>query len=167
MALIAYCWKFGDNISTDEILSSRYMVLTSPSELAEHVLEEVRPGFAKQLKQGDIIIAGKNFGYGSSREHAPIALKGAGIGAIIAKSFARIFYRNCVNIGLPVIESDAISDFTDEGNIVDIDISSAIANNQTKNQIFQFQAFPPFVVEYLSNGGLINTINNKKKDQTA
>ena len=159
------CWKLGDNVPTDEILPSQYMVLTDPSELGLHILEGVNPGFARQLAKGDILIAGSNFGCGSSREHAPLALKGAGIGAIVAKSYARIFFRNCINIGLPVVVCPAVSEEIVGGENAEMDFKLSVItlhNDKGKSEIYHFEPFPPFILEYLSNGGLINTLNRTR-----
>ncbi|MDR1977146.1 MAG: 3-isopropylmalate dehydratase small subunit [Synergistaceae bacterium] len=165
------CWKLGDNVATDEILPFQYMVLTEPSELGLHVLENVKPGFARQLAKGDILVAGSNFGYGSSREHAPLALKGAGTGAVIAKSFARIFFRNCINIGLPAIVCPAAANAISEGESVELDlklgkISVICRDSGSKSTSYAFEPFPPFLLEYLLNGGLINTLNRTSQTQS-
>lgn len=156
------CWILGDNVATDEILPFQYMVLTEPAELGKHVLENVKPGFAAGLKQGDILVAGTNFGYGSSREHAPLALKGAGVGAIVARSFARIFFRNCINIGLPVIVCPAAVDAAVEGDDLLVDYQAGVVRNTTKRISHTFPPFPESVREYLENGGLINTLNKRR-----
>jgi 3-isopropylmalate/(R)-2-methylmalate dehydratase small subunit len=163
------CWKLGDNVPTDEILPSRYMVLTNPSELGLHILESVKPGFARQLAKGDILVAGYNFGCGSSREHAPLALKGAGIGAIVAKSYARIFFRNCINIGIPAVVCPAAADRLAGGENAEINFESSTLtvhndNDNGKSEIYHFDPFPPFILEYLSNGGLINTLNRNRAE---
>jgi 3-isopropylmalate dehydratase, small subunit len=156
------CWKMGDNVATDEILPFQYMTLTEPSELGRHVLENVKPGFAQSIAAGDIIVAGGNFGYGSSREQAPLSLKGAGVGAVVARTFARIFFRNCINIGLPVIVCTEASDKAREGDILTIDFEEGVVCNETLGQSYPFPPFPKAVREYLDNGGLINTLNKKR-----
>lgn len=155
------CWKLGDNVATDEILPSRYMVLTEPDELGKHVLEDAKPGFAESLSRGDILAAGFNMGYGSSREHAPLALKGAGVGAVVARTFSRIFYRNCINIGLPAIVSPEAVGGCDDGDVLDVDIYGGKIHNHTKNLSYSFDAFPDFILRYLETGGLINALNNE------
>ena len=155
------CWKLGDNVATDELLPFQYMTLTDPSELGLHVLENVRPGFAEQLASGDILICGTNFGCGSSREHAPLALKGAGVGAIVAKSYARIFFRNCINIGLPAVVCPSAVDEIQEGESAALDLTSGKIETSTGKHFF-FDPFPPFLMEYLLNGGLINTLTRGK-----
>lgn len=154
-------WKIGDNISTDEILPVQYMVITDPNELARHIMENIIPDFAKKFRPGDIIVAGENFGCGSSREHAPLALKGAGAGAIIARSFARIFYRNSLNIGLPVIICPAAVEGTMEGDFVSIDINKGTVANVTREATYTFTPYPAFIMEYLRNGGLIESLNQE------
>lgn len=152
---MAKVWKFGDNIDTDIIIAARYLNTSDPKILATHVMEDNDKDFSKKVKNGDIIVAGENFGCGSSREHAPIALKAAGIGAIIAKSFARIFYRNSFNTGLLILECKE-SDKIDENNGLQIDINSGVITNLTKNEKYKFEPIPEFMQELLKSGGLIN-----------
>jgi len=156
-------WKFGSNLATDEILPFQYMVLTDPAELGKHVLENVRPGFAAQPKPGDVIIAGDNMGYGSSREHAPLALKGAGVGAVIARSFARIFYRNCINLGIPVIVCTQASDECAEGDSLSVDLERGVIADETTGKQYSFEPFPEFIQKYISKGGLIELLNEQRK----
>lgn len=156
-------WKLGNNVATDEILPFQYMVLTDPAELGKHVLENVRPGFAQQLKPGDVIIAGDNMGYGSSREHAPLALKGAGVGAVIAKSFARIFYRNCINLGIPVIVCPQAADECAEGDVICVDIENGVIEDETTQKRYSFEPFPEFIQKYISKGGLIELLNEQRR----
>ncbi len=155
-------WTLGDNVATDEILPFNYMTLTEPAELGLHVLENVRPGFARKIAPGDIIVAGGNFGYGSSREHAPLSLKGAGLGAVVARSFARIFFRNCINIGLPAIVCPGASSDVAEGDELAIDVAAGVITNVTKGRSHSFPPFPESVMEYLRNGGLVNTVNRQR-----
>ncbi len=148
-------WKFGDNIDTDLIIAARYLNTSDPHELAKHVMEDADPDFVKKLQPGDIIVAGENFGCGSSREHAPIALKAAGVAAVVAKSFARIFYRNAFNMGLPIFElkeSDAIK----EGDLISIDMEKGIIKDINNHKEYKFTPIPPFMQELLACGGLIN-----------
>ena len=148
-------WKFGDNIDTDLIIAARYLNTSDPHELAKHVMEDADPEFVKKLQPGDIIVAGENFGCGSSREHAPIALKAAGVAAVVAKSFARIFYRNAFNMGLPIFElkeSDAIK----EGDLISIDMEKGIIKDINNHKEYKFTPIPPFMQELLACGGLIN-----------
>jgi len=157
------CWKFGNNISTDEIISTQYMTLTDIEELGRHVFENIRPGMSQGIAAGDILLVGKNMGYGSSREHAPLALKGAGIGAIIAISFARLFYRNCVNIGMPVIVSAETVMSSEEGDFLSVDLETGMIMNETKKLHFRFDPFPDFINRYLKKGGLIQALNEERR----
>ena len=145
-------WNFGDNIDTDVIIPGRYLRTFNPNDLALHVLEGERPDFTENVQKGDIILAGENFGCGSSREQAPVAIQAAGVDLIIAKSFARIFYRNAINIGLPVVVADIEAD---DGDIVSVDLENGIIINETKDTQVEFQAFEEFMVNILSDGGLV------------
>ncbi len=153
-------WKFGDDVDTDIIIPGRYLVLRDEKELAACVMEGCDPEFSKKVKKGDIIVAGKNFGCGSSREHAPIAIKGAGISAVVAESFARIFYRNSINIGLPLIEVKGISGHVSEGDIVDINIDEGILKDLNNNEEFEIKPLPEFMLGIMEEGGLINFLKN-------
>ena len=153
--ITAKVWKFGDNIDTDLIIAARYLNTSEPSELAKHAMEDADPDFVKKLNKGDVIVAGENFGCGSSREHAPIALKAAGVSAVVAKSFARIFYRNAFNMGLPIFELKE-ADEIDEGDEIKIDLDRGKIENLTKNKIYNFTPIPPFMQELIASGGLIN-----------
>ncbi len=148
-------WRFGDDINTDLIIPARYLNTSDPNELARHVMEDIDKDFPNKVKAGDIIVAGKNFGCGSSREHAPIAIKASGIQAVIAKSFARIFYRNAFNIGLPIFESPEASEKIKEADEIEIDADSGIIRNITKNEEYKANPIPPFMQELISAGGLI------------
>lgn len=156
-------WKFGSDIDTDAIIPARYLNQTDPKELAKHAMEGERPDFSKSVSNGDIIVAGKNFGCGSSREHAPLALKAAGIACIIAESFARIFYRNSLNLGLPLLESKEASENIDEGEKVKIDLSKGEIFNITKGEKFFAKPIPPFMQELIKDGGLIPHLKKKMK----
>ena len=156
-------WKFGDNIDTDLIIPARYLNTSDPHELAKHVMEDADPEFAKKMQPGDIIVAGYNFGSGSSREHAPIALKAAGVAAVIAKSFARIFYRNSFNMGLPIFELLNTDEFN-EGNLVKIDLDKGIVTNIDTNKEYKFAPIPPFMQELIAAGGLINYAKETLKE---
>jgi 3-isopropylmalate/(R)-2-methylmalate dehydratase small subunit len=147
-------WKFGDDIDTDAIIPGRYLTINNPGELAKHAFEGVRPDFALKAKAGDIIVAGYNFGCGSSREHAPLALKGAGIKCMIAKSFARIFFRNAINIGLPLLECSD-TDRISEGDEIEVDHTSGTIINKTKGERYQATPLPDFVREIVDAGGLV------------
>lgn len=148
-------WRFGDNIDTDLIIAARYLNTSDPKELAKHIMEDADPQFISKLKEGDIIVAGENFGCGSSREHAPIALKAAGVSAVVAKSFARIFYRNAFNMGLPIFELSK-SDQIQEGEKIQIEPSSGEISNLSTKQRYSFTPIPEFMQELLNAGGLIN-----------
>jgi 3-isopropylmalate/(R)-2-methylmalate dehydratase small subunit len=147
--------KFGDNVDTDMIIPARWLVTTDPAEMAAHAFEDVRPGWPGEVGEGDILVAGENFGCGSSREHAPIAIKAAGISCVIAASFARIFYRNAFNIGLPVLESAEASAGIDEGDLVEVDAASGAITNRTKQQVHQSKPIPQFMRELVAAGGLM------------
>ncbi|WP_353683874.1 3-isopropylmalate dehydratase small subunit [Thermodesulfovibrio sp. 3907-1M] len=148
-------WKFGDNIDTDAIIPARYLNTSDPKELAKHVMEDADKEFPSKVKQGDIIIAGKNFGCGSSREHAPIAIKAAGIQAVVAKSFARIFFRNAFNIGLPIFEVPELIDEASEGDEIEIDMDSGDIVNLTKGKKYKTKPIPSFMQELIKAGGLV------------
>ncbi|RLF21754.1 MAG: 3-isopropylmalate dehydratase [Thermoprotei archaeon] len=150
-------WKFGDDIDTDVIIPYKYKARTlDPKELAQHVMEGIDPDFSKKVKPGDVIVAGKNFGCGSSREQAPIAIKAAGISAVIAESFARIFFRNSINIGLPVLEVKGVSKLVDEGDEVEIDLAEGVIVDLTKGLTLKATPLPPKIREILEVGGLVN-----------
>lgn len=154
-------FKFGANVDTDVIIPARYLNVPDPSELAKHCMEDIDKEFVNKVSEGDIIVADKNFGCGSSREHAPIAIKAAGVSCVIAETFARIFYRNAINIGLPIIECPEAAKGIEEGDQVEVDFDSGMIYNRTKGTEFQGQAFPEFMQNIISNGGLINYINNR------
>ena len=154
-------WKFGDNIDTDIIIPARYLNTSDPKELAKHCMEGIRPDFAQVVREGDIIVAGRNFGCGSSREHAPIATKAAGIKTVVAKSFARIFYRNAFNIGLPIVEAEEVVDTTKEGDVLKIDLDKGEIVNLTQNLTFKIQPLPDFMKELIADGGLIPHLAKK------
>jgi len=147
-------WKFKDNIDTDVIIPARYLNTSDPKELALHCMEDYDSEFVKKMDKGDIIVAGKNFGCGSSREHAPIALKAAGVSCIIAKSFARIFFRNAINIGLPIFESEEIADQCSEEDLLKVDTSKGIIENINKERAYKLKASPDFIQNIISLGGL-------------
>lgn len=148
-------WKFGDNIDTDLIIAARYLNTSDPHELAKHVMEDADPSFSKNLSSGDIIVAGENFGCGSSREHAPIALKFAGVRAVVAKSFARIFYRNAFNMGLPIFELREAENIL-EGDLIKIDMDYGEIVDINRDKIYKFTPIPEFMQELINSGGLIN-----------
>jgi len=154
-------WCLGDNIDTDTIISGKYLSSTDPSLLAEHCLEAIEKGWANKISQGDILVAGKNFGCGSSREHAPVALKAAGISCIIAESFGAIFFRNAINLGLPVIEFEATADRFEEGHVAEVDIKSRKIRNSTTGQAYDLPPIAPIVLDILEFGGLLSYIRKK------
>lgn len=154
--------KYGDNIDTDVIIPARYLNTSSPEELAKHCMEDIDTSFVTRVQTGDIMVGGANFGCGSSREHAPIAIKASGISCVIAKDFARIFFRNAINIGLPILECPEASEDIDEGNEVEIDFDTGVITNITKGRSYQAAAFPPFMQEIIAAGGLIAKIKEEK-----
>ncbi len=154
-------FKYGDNVDTDVIIPARYLNATEGAELARHCMEDIDKEFIKKVRPGDIIVARKNFGCGSSREHAPLAIKCAGVSCVIAETFARIFYRNSINIGLPIIECKEASERIDDGDQVEIDFDSGVITNVTKGESYQGQAFPEFMQRIITAGGLVNYINEK------
>ena len=154
-------FRFNDNVDTDVIIPARYLNSSDPKELALHCMEDIDKDFVKNVKAGDIIVAGKNFGCGSSREHAPISIKAAGVSCVIAETFARIFYRNSINIGLPIIECAEASADIEADDEIEIDFDSGVINNITKNKTYQGQAFPEFMQKLIAAGGLVNYINSK------
>jgi len=155
-------WKFGDNVDTDLIIAARYLNTSEPSELAKHVMEDADPEFVSKMTSGDIIVAGENFGCGSSREHAPIALKAAGINAIIAPTFARIFYRNAFNMGLPIFELEESAEIN-EGDTVRVDMDDGVVINITQAKTYKFTPIPEFMQELVNAGGLIEFAKNEIK----
>jgi len=148
-------WKYGDNVDTDVIIPARYLSMSSAQELAGHCMEDLDPEFAGQVQAGDIIVGGENFGCGSSREHAPLAIKGAGVSCVVARSFARIFYRNAINVGLPILESPAAVDGTEAGHDLEIDLAEGVIRNLTTGQAFRAEAYPPFMMQIIDAGGLV------------
>jgi 3-isopropylmalate/(R)-2-methylmalate dehydratase small subunit len=154
-------WKFKDNIDTDLIIPARYLNTHDPVELAKHVMEDEDHTFASKVSRGDIIVAGENFGCGSSREHAPIAIKAAGVAAVVARSFARIFYRNAINIGLPILENKYAPDQIHQGDEVEIDLESGVIKDIKSGKSFQSEPFPKFMQELIAAGGLINYVKKK------
>lgn len=148
--------KYGDNVNTDEIIPARYLNTTDEKELASHCMEDIDTEFVKKVKPGDIIVAELNFGCGSSREHAPISIKAAGVSCVVAKTFARIFYRNSINIGLPILECPEAVDGISNGDEIEIDLDSGRIRNVTTGKEFQAKPFPPFMQQLINAGGLIN-----------
>lgn len=155
-------YKYQDNVDTDVIIPARYLNSFDAKELASHAMVDIDPDFAKTVETGDIIVAGQNFGCGSSREHAPLCLKTAGVKCVIAKSFARIFYRNSINIGFPIMECVEAADKIEVGDDVEVDFATGIITNKTKNETYQSQPFPEFLQKMIDLDGLVNYVNAKK-----
>jgi len=156
-------WKFGDDIDTDASIPARYLNTSDPEALARHCMEDADPSFAARMAPGDIILAGKNFGCGSSREHAPIAIKGARVGLVVAASFARIFYRNAFNIGLPILESAPAAAEIREGDEVEVDIETGVITDHTTRKTYQAKPIPAFMRELLAAGGLVAYVRRRKQ----
>ena len=154
--------KYPDNVDTDVIIPARYLNTPDAKELASHCMEDIDKEFIHKVKEGDIMVAGVNFGCGSSREHAPIAIKASGISCVIAKNFARIFYRNSINIGLAILECPAASEGIDAGDEVQVDFDTGTITNVTKNQTYQAEPFPPFIKEMIAKGGLMASLSAKE-----
>lgn len=152
--------KFGDNVDTDVIIPARYLNTASHKELAAHCMEDIDKEFVNKVNDGDIMVAAKNFGCGSSREHAPIAIKASGISCVIASSFARIFYRNAINIGLPIVECPEAADAISDGDCVSVDFNTGVITDETTGERFQGEPFPEFIQNIIAKGGLINSIQN-------
>ena len=155
-------YKYKDNVDTDVIIPARYLNSFDAKELASHAMVDIDPTFASTVEKGDIIVAGQNFGCGSSREHAPLCLKTAGVKCVIAKSFARIFYRNSINIGFPIMECEEAADKIEKGDEVEVDFSTGAITNKTKNETYQSQPFPEFLQKMIDADGLVNYVNSKK-----
>lgn len=155
-------FRYGDNVDTDVIIPARYLATSEPSELAKHCMEDIDKNFIKNIHQGDIIVAQKNFGCGSSREHAPIAIKAAGVSCVIAETFARIFYRNAINIGLPIVECKEAAEAIQAGDTVSVNFDTGLITDETTGQTFQGQSFPPFMQKLIDAGGLIPYINSQE-----
>lgn len=148
-------WKFGDNIDTDLNIPGKYLELVDHREMAKHAMEGIDPDFPEKVRQGDIIVGGRNFGCGSSREHAPLALKYAGISAVVVESFARIFYRNAINIGLPAVECPGITGIVEEGDVITLDLEKGLVENVDKGSSLEFNPLPGFMMRVLDEGGLV------------
>ncbi|MDR2295904.1 MAG: 3-isopropylmalate dehydratase small subunit [Clostridiales Family XIII bacterium] len=159
---MARVFKYGENVDTDVIIPARYLVTSDPAELAGHCMEDIDKDFAARVKPGDFIVAGKNFGCGSSREHAPIAIKGAGVACVIAPSFARIFYRNAFNTGLPILESAEAAERIDAGDELEIDFTTGVIRNRTKDESYRAEPFPPFISQLIERGGLVEYVKSQK-----
>ena len=154
--------KFGDHVDTDVIIPARYLASQDPKELASHCMEDIDASFVQNHNEGDLMVAGWNFGCGSSREHAPIAIKAAGISCVIAKTFARIFYRNAINIGLAILECPAASDGIADGDEVSVDFDTGVITNVTKQETYQAEPFPPFIKDMIRSGGLMASLRERE-----
>jgi 3-isopropylmalate/(R)-2-methylmalate dehydratase small subunit len=152
--------KFGNNINTDEIIPAKFLNISDARELGSHCMEGIVPGFAKRIKKGDIIVGGKNFGCGSSREHAPVSIKACGVSSVIAESFARIFYRNAINIGLPILECKQAGKIK-KNNLLEINLNRGIIRNLTKGQTYRAMSFPKFMQELIAAGGLMQWVSKR------
>ncbi len=161
MKLKGKVFKYGDNVDTDVIIPARYLNSSTPENLAAHCMEDIDADFAEEVNQGDIIVGGKNFGSGSSREHAPLAIKYAGVSCVVAESFARIFYRNSINIGLPILESPAAVKAAEAGDELEVDIDQGKIKNMRTGETYQAEPFPPFMQEIIKDGGLIEHIKKE------
>lgn len=159
MEAIGFVHKYPDNVDTDVIIPARYLNTPNAKELAAHCMEDIDPEFVSKVKEGDIIVGGANFGCGSSREHAPLAIKTAGVSCVIAATFARIFYRNSINIGLPILECPAASAAIQAGDKVKVDFDTGVITDETTGETFQAQPFPPFIQNIIKAGGLMNSIS--------
>jgi 3-isopropylmalate/(R)-2-methylmalate dehydratase small subunit len=155
MKLMGTVWKYGDDVDTDGIIPARYLNVSDPEDLARHCMEDVDPGFARAVQAGDVIVAGENFGCGSSREHAPLAIKGSGVACVVAKSYARIFYRNAINIGLPILECPQVVEETQKGDRLAADLGAGTVTNLRTGRTYQVSPFPPFIMGIIEAGGLV------------
>jgi 3-isopropylmalate/(R)-2-methylmalate dehydratase small subunit len=151
-------YKYGENVDTDVIIPARYLVTANPAELAKHCMEDIDASFAGSVQKGDVIVAGRNFGCGSSREHAPIAIKGSGVACVIAPTFARIFYRNSFNTGMPILESAEASEKIEAGDEIAVDFTTGTIENKTKGETYQAEPFPPFIFNLIESGGLVEYV---------
>jgi 3-isopropylmalate/(R)-2-methylmalate dehydratase small subunit len=155
MKLVGKVWKYGDNVDTDAIIPARYLNMSLPEELAEHCMEDIDASFVGSVQKGDIIVGGENFGCGSSREHAPLAIKGAGVSCVIAESFARIFYRNAINIGLPILECAEAVAGTEAGDRLTVDLTAGTITNARTGKTYRTSPLPEFVMQIVAAGGLV------------
>ncbi|NMA23013.1 MAG: 3-isopropylmalate dehydratase small subunit [Spirochaetales bacterium] len=163
MKVVGTVHRYGDNVDTDVIIPARYLNTSDHAELASHCMEDIDKEFINRVKSGDIIVADRNFGCGSSREHAPIAIKASGVSCVIARSFARIFYRNSINIGLPILECEEAVDAIEAGDRVSVDFESGTITNETSGKVFESEPFPPFMQSLISAGGLASYMANEEK----
>ena len=165
MKVSGFAHKYGDNVDTDVIIPARYLNTASREELAVHCMEDIDPDFPAKVKAGDLMVAGENFGCGSSREHAPMAIQASGISCVIARSFARIFYRNAINIGLPILECPEAADAIAAGDKVSVDFDSGLITDETTGQRFTAVPFPPFILDIIREGGLIPSILKERREK--
>lgn len=161
MSMRGHVWKYGDNVDTDAIIPARYLNTTSEKELASHCMEDIDTSFAREVEPGDLMVAGKNFGCGSSREHAPVAIKASGIACVIAETFARIFYRNAINIGLPILECPEAAQASQAGDQLEVDLATGIIRNLKTGATYQATQYPPFMLDLIAAGGLIEYTRRK------
>lgn len=161
MKAIGTVHKYGDNVDTDVIIPARYLNTADHKELAKHCMEDIDPDFVNNIQEGDIIVAKDNFGCGSSREHAPISIKASGVSCVIANTFARIFYRNSINVGLPILECKEASEKIEKSDKVEVNFDTGVITNLTKNETYQAEPFPPFIQDIINKGGLLNSIKEK------
>ena len=155
MKLQGQVWKYDDNVDTDAIIPARYLNVSTPEELALHCMEDIEPSFAAAVRPGDMVVAGENFGCGSSREHAPLALKGAGVSCVIAQSFARIFFRNSINVGLPILECAPAVDDAEKGHLLEVILETGEVRNLSTGSVYQAEPYPTFMMEIINAGGLV------------
>ncbi len=165
MKINGKAWKFGNDVDTDAIIPARYLISNDPEFLAKHCMEDADAQFASSVQPGDVMVAGKNFGCGSSREHAPISIKGAGVSCVIAHSFARIFYRNCFNMGLPILECPEAAERIQAGDQLEINLDEGIIENRTRNETYRAQAIPPFMQKLIAAGGLMEYVREQTNRQ--
>lgn len=161
MTIRGQCWKYGDNVNTDEIIPARYLTTTDEKTLGAHCMEDIDADFAKRVQPGDIVVAGANFGCGSSREHAPVALRGAGVSCIVGRSFARIFFRNAINTGLPIVECPAAADALETGDEAEVDLAAGVVRRVADGRTFQAEPFPPEIRRIIEAGGLMQLVRQR------
>ena len=166
MSIRGRVWKYGDNVDTDAIIPARYLNTSSPKEMAAHCMEDIDPTFVEKVRPGEIIVAGKNFGCGSSREHAPLAIKASGVSCVIAETFARIFFRNAINIGLPILECPEAARNTEQGQTLMVDLAEGLIHNLDTGAVLQATAYPSFMLELIDAGGLIAYTRRKLEEQS-
>ena len=164
MKQVGRAWKYGDDVNTDYIVPGKYLELVDPEEMAKHAMEGIDPGFSEKVSRGDIVVGGRNFGCGSSREHAPLALKYAGVGAVIAESYARIFYRNSINVGLPALECPGVTEAVSDGDLLEVDLPGGVILNKSTGARLSFTPLPDFMVAVLNEGGLAPYLKRNMED---